>query len=180
MTGLAAILAGLALDFGAPMVVNILKGQFGDTTGNLAESVIEMIANETGINAEDLPEFAKESPGEFGKAVQQVESMAPEFVALYAAGLQGQFILAQAEQKKGGMASAWRWGWMYLLGFFWLWTLIIVPLVNAIVKSAIEVPPFEILLTLTGWFIALYMGGHTIKELGKNAIDAVKSWKAGS
>lgn len=180
MTGLAAILAGMALDFGAPMVVNILRGKFGDVTGNLAESVIDTIANEAGVKVDDLSDFARDNPELIGTAIQRAEALTPEMVSLYSAGLQGQFLLAQAEQKKGGLASAWRWGWMYLLGFFWLWTLIIVPLVNAIVKSTIDVPPLDILLTLTSWFIALYMGGHTLKELGKNAIDAVKSWKAGS
>ena len=33
------------------------------------------------------------------------------------------------------------------------------------------------LMTLTGWFISLYMGGHTVKEIGRQAVEAVKTWR---
>ena len=37
----------------------------------------------------------------------------------------------------------------------------------------IEMVDLATLMTLTSWFMALYMGGHTVKDLGKNVIDAV-------
>jgi hypothetical protein len=37
----------------------------------------------------------------------------------------------------------------------------------------IEMVDLATLMTLTSWFMALYMGGHTVKDLGRNVIDAV-------
>lgn len=178
MSAIVTILTSIALKVGAPIIVNILKNKFGDTTGTLAGQVIEAVAKQAGVRVDELPEYAEKNPTELASAIVAVEEMTPELIALYSTGLQGQFSLALAEQKEGGLASAWRWGWMYLLGLMWVWALMIVPLVNSIATSNIKPPPPEILLTLTGWFISLYMGGHTLKELGKNAIDAVKSWKS--
>ncbi|MBX8828080.1 hypothetical protein HBA93_20970, partial [Ochrobactrum sp. SFR4] len=86
-------------------------------------------------------------------------------IALWSQGLTGQFALLEAETKQGGWVSAWRWGWMYLLGFFWIWRIVLLPIVNASFGSSIETIDLAVLLTLTAWFISLYMGGHTVKEL---------------
>lgn len=57
---------------------------------------------------------------------------------------------------------------MYLLGFLWLWNLVILHVANAAWKIAL--PPLDTanLLALTGLFLSLYMGGHTVlRALGK-------------
>ncbi len=92
------------------------------------------------------------------------------------AGLAGQFALLQAEQAEGFWQSAWRWGWMYLLAFFWTCAFLLFPIVRLF---GFDLDPIDTatLGTLTGWFISLYMGGHTVKELGKQAVEAVKTWR---
>ncbi len=110
-------------------------------------------------------------------AVLGVEMSAPELIALYQAGLAGQFALLQAEQAEGFWQSAWRWGWMYLLAFFWTCAFLLFPLCRLF---GFDLDPIDTatLGTLTGWFISLYMGGHTVKELGKQAVEAVKTWRS--
>ena len=103
--------------------------------------------------------------------------MAPELIQLWQAGLAGQFALLQAEQREAWYQSAWRWGWMYLLAVFWIWRIMIVPVLNHGAATPIEAIDLAVLLTLTTWFISLYMGGHTIKALGESAINAVRNWK---
>lgn len=174
MSVLGSVLAGVAAKVGAPLVKQILERKLGAAGGELAGSVIEMVAEKVGVPVEALPD---QSPDILGAAVQEVEREAPEMIALWSQGLTGQFALLEAETKQGGWASAWRWGWMYLLGFFWIWRIVLLPIVNAAFGSSIETIDLAVLLTLTAWFISLYMGGHTVKELGKNVIDAVKTWK---
>ena len=67
---------------------------------------------------------------------------------------------------------------MYLLGLFWIFYLLIFPIVEASTGMPIQRVDIAILMTLTTWFISLYMGGHTIKSLGESAINAVRTWKA--
>ncbi len=60
---------------------------------------------------------------------------------------------------------------------FGIWRSRIGPIVNQRIGAgsgaAIDMVDLATLLTLTSWFMALYMGGHTIKDFGKNVIDAV-------
>lgn len=179
---LTSILVGMAVDVGAPLVRDILSKKFGPASGQMAEALIKSVATSAGVTVEALPELAASSPSVLKKAVLQAEAMAPELIALYTAGLEGQFKLLAAESAEGPLQSGWRWGWMYLLGVFWTFYVLVFPILNAVLQAIgsavrIEVLEAAILLTLTSWFIALYMGGHTLKELGKSAIDAARTWK---
>lgn len=181
---LTSILVGMAVDVGAPLVRDILSQKFGPQSGQMAEAVIKSVATSAGVPVEALPDLAAKSPAVVKEAVLQAEAMAPELIALYAAGLEGQFKMLSQETIEGPLQSGWRWGWMYLLGVFWTFYILIFPIVNALPQALgseirVEVLEASILLTLTSWFIALYMGGHTLKELGKNAIDAVRTWREG-
>ncbi|PWV97725.1 hypothetical protein DFR52_106250 [Hoeflea marina] len=174
MSALAAILAGIAAEVGAPLIRKILEPKIGAAGGALAETVIKTIAEKAGVEPETLPEI---EPSELEKAVRETEAEAPELIALYAAGLEGQFKLLASETREGFWPSAWRYGWMYLLAIFWIWRILIGPIVNQQIISGggalIDMIDLATLLTLTSWFMALYMGGHTIKDFGKNVIDAV-------
>lgn len=181
---LSSILIGMAADVGAPLVKQILEQKFGAGTGQLAEAVIKSVATQAGTTPAGLPNLVATAPEVVREAVVFTESIAPELVGLYMRGLEGQFALLQAETAEGPLQSGWRWGWMYLLAVFWALYLVIFPVFNAVFTGIgssvqIEVLDASILLTLTSWFIALYMGGHTVKELGKTALDAVRSWKIG-
>jgi len=174
MSVLAGILAGIAAEIGAPLVRKILEPKIGATGGALAETVIKTIAGKAGVEPSELPDL---EPAILEEAVRTTEAEAPELIALYAAGLEGQFALLQTETKEGFWQSFWRYGWMYLLAVFWVWRIIAAPIVNQRLGSGggmmIEMIDVATLMTLTSWFMALYMGGHTVKDLGKNVIEAV-------
>lgn len=174
MSALTAIIAGAAAKVGADLVGKAVGGIFGPTGGQLAESVVTSVAVKLGVEPEAI---ASVPADRLETAVQSVEAEMPERIALWAKGLDGQFALLATEQKEGSWQSGWRWGWMYLLGLFWTCYILIFPLLAALGLS-IERVDAAILLTLTTWFISLYMGGHTVKALGDSAINAVKSWRS--
>ena len=169
-----AVILGMAAKVGAPIVKSIIEKKVGGVTGDLAGTVIDAVAAKVGVPADEL---ATAPVSKIETAVKEVEAEAPEMLAVWEAGLAGQFALLQAETAEGFWQSAWRWGWMYLLAFFWLCAFLLFPVVKTfgVAIDAIELPA---LTTLTGWFISLYMGGHTIKEVGKQAVEAVRTWRA--
>ncbi len=174
MTPILAIIVAAAAKAGAPLVKAIVEKHAGPLAGTLAGSVIDQVATRVGVPAEEL---AQADPDVVEWAVRSVEAVTPEMIALWQSGLSGQFALLQAEQKEGFWQSAWRWGWMYLLAFLWICAFLLFPLLRAFGFFIEPIDPAQ-LLTLTGWFISLYMGGHTVKELGKQAVDAVKTWRS--
>ena len=166
-------LAEVAGKIGAPVIKSILTGSLGPVGGELAGQVIDRIAAKVGQPPDDII-LAPEN--EIHDAIRQVEAETPELLALWQRGVEGQHALLLAETREGFWQSFWRWGWMYLLAFFWLWRIVILPVTNRLIPPpAIEAIDLAILMTLTSWFIALYMGGDTLKELGKNAADALKT-----
>lgn len=174
MSLITGAIAAAAARVGAKVIGQIVSGFFGERGGALAETVVSTVAESLGVEPEQIPNVA---PADLDKAVVAAETMSPELIALWAQGLQGQFALLQAEQKEGPWQSGWRWGWMYLLALFWTFYAIIFPVMDAAGLKVVGIP-LSALLTLTTWFISLYMGGHTVKALGESAIAAVKSWRA--
>jgi hypothetical protein len=73
--------------------------------------------------------------------------------------------LMLAELEKG---DTWTWSWrpatVWLVGFFWLWSLVLAPLVNAAIGAAIPIFSLE-LATLTAVYMGLYLDfqGHRIR-----------------
>ncbi|MFH1796283.1 MAG: hypothetical protein ABIF45_17475 [Pseudomonadota bacterium] len=171
--GLEAILIAAATRIGAPIVKSILQNKIGGKAGEIGGAVIDAIAGKAGVAPEELPDLP---PKKLDEAVAATEAEAPEMIALWARGLEGQFALLQAEQKEAWYQSAWRWGWMYLLAVFWTFYILVFPIM-ASAGFVVERVEASILLTLTTWFISLYMGGHTVKALGESAINAVRSWR---
>ena len=178
MSAIATIIATAAARVGAGMVQNVIQhhigGRGGQIAGELAESVIDTVARKAGVEPSALPDL---EPDILDDAIRQTETAMPELIALWQEGLKSQFALLQAETKQGGLASFWRYGWMYLLAVFWIWRIVVLPIVNSWLAIPIEAVDFAVLLTLTSWFMALYMGGHTVKSLGKSAIEAARGWR---
>ena len=165
---------------GAPIAASLLRS-YGGKGGEAAGWLIEQLANSIGVepDPEKIATEIRNNPTSAETIVATEQARGAEWVGVFQAGLANQAAVFAAESRRGGLASAWRPGWMYFLGFLWAWALVLVPLVNAWLGSAIPGIDLGILLTLTSWFIALYMGGHTVKELGKNALDAVRAMKEG-
>jgi hypothetical protein len=174
MGGLATILIGIAAEVGAPLIKSVLEKRIGPIGGELADTVIKTVAEKAGVEPIELEAL---KPAELKDAVLATEADMPELIELYTRGLEGQFALLQTETREGFWQSFWRYGWMYLLAIFWIWRIIIAPIVNQRLGSGggvvIEMVDLATLMTLTSWFMALYMGGHTVKDLGRNVIDAV-------
>jgi hypothetical protein len=174
-----SIIAGIAAKVGAELVGRAVGDRFGRSGGQLAETVIDTVAGKLGVPREAIGEAEPEA---IERAVRATEREMPMMLELWSKGLDHQFQLLQAETAEGFWQSAWRWGWMYLLALLWIWRMVVGPYVNAWLAARGAVVPelvdYAILLTLTTWFISLYMGGHTVKALGESAISAVKSWKS--
>ncbi|MGP9788931.1 hypothetical protein [Roseinatronobacter sp. NSM] len=159
----AAILA-VASQIGAPLIRQVLSSRIGAQNTELATSVVEAVAKRAGVALPDLDRFADENPPRMIDAVRATEAMMPEMVALYAQGLEGQFALLQAEQKGHWLGWAWRPFMMWLLAFLWLWNIVALHVANAIWKIALPPTDSATLLGLTSVYMALYMGGHTLKD----------------
>lgn len=154
-----------------PVIRRLLEDALGGSNVKLATSVIGMIANEAGVSVDVLGEFAKAEPDVVAAAIEAVEPMVPEMIALYSQGLEYQLAALQAEEGEPLWFRAWRPGMMYLLGFLWIWNAVLLHVANAVWKIAL--PPMSVvdLLALTGILAGLYMGGHTVK-------DVVAKWAA--
>lgn len=158
-------LAAIALQAGMPIVESILNRRLGDAGGALASEVIRAVAGRAGVPVESVNELVETNPGRAIDALREVERAAPEMLAVYDRDQQLQMAALMAEQGEPSWMKAWRPGWMYLLGFLWLWNLVLLHLVNAVMKWALPPLPTTDLLALTGMFLALYMGGHTVLRL---------------
>lgn len=159
----AAILS-IAGQIGAPLIRQVLSSRIGARNTELATSVIDAVARRAGVSVGDLDQLAEADPPRVVDAVRETEAMMPEMVALYAQGLEGQFALLQAETKGPWWGWAWRPFMMWLLAFLWLWNIVILHLANAIWKIALPPTDAATLLGLTSVYMALYMGGHTLKD----------------
>lgn len=69
---------------------------------------------------------------------------------------------------------------MYFLGAVWFLRLMVVPPVDAFAGTELaEAMDLSAMLSLTSWFLGLYMGGHTLKTLGEAAVEAVRVAREG-
>lgn len=158
-------LIALATEIGAPLVKKILARQIGGTGGELAGQVIDQIAAGAGIAPDKLDQAAATDRDALAPVISKVEQAAPEMIALYAAGLEGQFELARIEASSDHwFAWAWRPAGMWGLGFLWIWNLVILHVANAIWKIALPQTDPATLIQLSALYMGLYMGGHTLKD----------------
>jgi len=178
MDGLSGILLGL----GGKALAGIIAKRFGDDMGELAKAALEALGQAFGVAPE---------PVAIEKKITEVQAADPqqaEGLVRWAEGAIAQQLLAEAELwkaandsqrmtnellsaqiKEGGAAGAWLWVWQWVLMAFWGWSLVAVHLVNAGLRllggAPVPAPDLTILMTLTGAYLALHMGGHTVLEL---------------
>lgn len=151
---MSIVLAGMALKAGMPVIEKLLTRKLGDAKGKLAAEVLGRIAGEARVEPHQLDELAAAEPGKILDAMRKVNAQAPDVLAIYA-----------ALQAEGGWKSAWRPAGMYMLGFLWIWNVVLLHVANAVWKTALPPVPFEQLIQLSGLYMALYMGGHTVKDI---------------
>ncbi|WP_299370460.1 hypothetical protein [uncultured Tateyamaria sp.] len=166
---MSAALLSLATQIGAPIVSRVLANKIGPAGAALAGEVLQAVAQRAGVAPDELDAVADATPDLVVGAIREVEQIAPGMVALHTLLAEEQFKLQHAElNKEHWIAWAWRPLWMMLLGLLWVWTLIVAHLLNAVWKWALPTDAAT-LMALTGLFLTLYMGGHTVK-------DAISKW----
>jgi hypothetical protein len=161
-----SVLVSLAVQAGLPLVEKILTRKLGPQNGALASDVIRAVASRAGAAPEELETLATTTPGRVIEAMRAVESGdAADKVALYVAETEARLAMFAAEQDGPVWVSAWRPAGMYLLGFLWLWNIVLLHVANAIWKIALPPVGFDVLVQISGLYMGLYMGGHTVKDL---------------
>lgn len=175
-----ALLIPIAAKLGLPILKRILAKHGGETGGVIADVIGDLAE---GLSVAPTPEAVADAyaddPKKAGEAIVAVEDANGEkWLSLMEQGLRGQFDLLMAEQSQGGWTANWRPGGMYLIGFLWAWTFVLLPVANAALKASIVAPDLSVLSWLTGLFMSLYMGGHTIKDIADKAREAVLGRKA--
>jgi hypothetical protein len=171
---LAPILIGVATKVGAPVVKSILENYVGGAAGDIGGKIIDAIAGTAGVKPEELPDLPE---AELEAAVRTVEAESPELLIQWNIQQKQTHDLFRAEMDKGPFWSwAWRPGGMYLIGLFWVLYVIVYPLLNLFLRlwgssAALEtMVDVATLLAISGGFISLYMGGHTV-------LRGIKDWK---
>jgi hypothetical protein len=160
-----SVLAGLAAQAGIKMVDKVLSKRLGDDAGALAADVLAHIAERAGVTPPELEALAETEPGRVIEAMRQTEPVVPELLA-HEVEMFG--LRLAAEETEPYWMRAWRPGMMYLIGFLWLWNITLLHVANAVWKVALPPAPWDVLMTLTGTYAALYMGGHTVlRAIGK-------------
>ena len=164
MGALASILLGAAGDLAVPIIKKILGDKLGGAGGEIAGRVIDAIAERAGVSPDALPSLPAD---DLRDAIVATEREAADILVQHVESQRLMNEALKAEFDKGGPAWTWAWrpGWMWLLAFVWLYALILRPLANAAFGAAIEAVDLTILMTLTGVFTGLYMGGHTAKSI---------------
>ena len=162
---MSLILAEMALKAGFPFVEKLLSKKLGDANGQLVTQVIGAIATRAGVAPDQLDALATDTPGRVIDAMRQVEDATPDMLAAYDRDMQLQLAALAAEQDDPVWMRAWRPLGMYLIGTLWIWNSILLHIANAIWKIALPAMPFADLIQLSGLYMGLYMGGHTIKDV---------------
>lgn len=161
-----SILISAAGRVGAPLIKSILERTLGGTAGEIGGAIVDVIAGRLGVAPDEL---SKQNADQIDQAVRDTEATAPDLVLQWAVKQQELSNQLQlAEMNKAGEPTwtwAWRPAWMWFLAFLFLFRLVAVPIVDAATGSDIAGKvDISALLTLTTWFIGLYMGGHTVKS----------------
>ena len=165
-------LAGVLTKAGAPFLKKILEGSLPQPWNQAAGPLVDVLAERLGAEAptaEAIVHRYEANPNVAGAVIQEVEADPSVILA----GVEQQKAtneLLLAEMKE----PLWTWAWrplgMYGLGFLWLWSIVFLHALNAIFKIALPQPDLWLLLQLSGIYMGLYMGGHTVKDgIGKFA-----------
>lgn len=162
---LASILIDVAARVGAPIVKSLLEKHVGGTAGEIGGMVIDAIAGKAGVTPDELQ---NQDPKTIENAVRDVEAAAPDLIVAWNVQQQQAIELMRAEMdsSRSWWMWAWRPAWMWFLGFLFLFRLVLMPVTDAILGSSIAATvDLSTMMTLTAWFMGLYMGGHTVKDL---------------
>jgi hypothetical protein len=169
-------LSSVLTTVGAPFLKKIIEGSLPAPWNGVAGTAVDVLAERLGA-PEATPEAIvaryEANPGVAGAIIQEVESDPSVILAGVEQQKQTNTLLL-AEMKE----PLWTWAWrplgMYGLGFLWLWSIVILHLLNAVLKWALPPTDLWLLLQLSAAYMTLYMGGHTLKDF------VAKKWGSAS
>jgi hypothetical protein len=142
----------------------------GGRAAELGGAVIDAVARQAGVPPAALPDLP---PERLDAAVVAVERD-PGMVALWARDADARAALLAAEQRESWLAWGWRPAWMWLLALLWTVRLLVAPIADAVWGLGLSAGmDAGVMMTLTGSYLALYMGGHTIKEVAGKALETL-------
>jgi|GEM_PF-551936 len=194
MEGLAGILLSLGGPVLAHALGRRFGGEIGDLAQDALNALGQAFGVEPKEDkvTEAIEHARQAGPGQAEARIKVAEAdMAKVFLAqaeLQRAGNEQQKMtneLLQATAGDGGwFASAWLYVWQWVLMAFWAWAILIAPVCNAALRifatqtstdlitgqltvaaPAVATVDMTVLLTLTGLYLGLHMGGHTVLEL---------------
>ncbi|MGO1164051.1 hypothetical protein ACTOV4_19240 [Brucella sp. C7-11G] len=152
-----------AMRTGSGIIKDIISAQLGPTIGDLAGTVVDTIANSLGIDPVAIPSLPAD---EIDAAVTMADND-KEIVQLYVEQqkLTNSLLLTEMNKSESLWTWAWRPAWMWFLMLAWLYALMAAPIVGGMTGVSFAIPDLSVLVSLTITFLALYMGGHTVKDI---------------
>jgi len=150
-----------AVRTGSSIVKDIVSSQLGPTIGGLTGTLVDTIAASLGVAPEEIPSAPQK---DIDVAVAYAEE-SPEILKRYVEQqrLTNDLLKAEMDKSESTWTWAWRPAWMWFLMFVWFCALIAFPLVSGATGADIAIPDLGVVGNLTMIFLALYMGGHTVK-----------------
>lgn len=175
-------LENILLQIGAPILAKVIGQRFGKDAADIAQVGIEALAESFGVepSREALEAAIKPNQTTSVTKVREAEAKMPDLLLAEAekmrAGNEQQQLTNELLREAMGKGPLWTWAWLYVwqyvLMFLWFWTLIGVHLANAGMRLlegastvAMPAPAVPDMLALTGLYLGLHMGGHTVLEL---------------
>jgi len=174
----------ILLNLGAPILAKVIGQRFGQDAEAIAQIGIDALAKSFGME----PAIATREQVEV--AIGNGTSQTVRNKVAAAEATMPDLLLAQAELQRAhndqqkqsnelllaamNKGPLWTWAWLYVWQYFlmfaWAWTLVLVHLANAGMRLAglaepLPAPEVGDLLALTGAYLSLHMGGHTVLEL---------------
>lgn len=177
------MLETILLDLGGKALSKAIGKKFGPELGDLAGSAIKALADAFGVAPEPtaianrIEEVKAADPGKAQSAVLYAEATFADELAAKAEVMRQ----ANAQQKmtnellmsQKGWRADWLPAWQWFLMAAWAWRIFVSPIINAVLRVVtgnldavyIDLIDVAIMVTLTGLFLSLHMGGHTVLEL---------------
>jgi len=165
------ILVDIAARHGLPRLRAILGqelGAPGQVVSDVAESVLKSVAAEAGVPVDRLPNVPEQDLVAAATVVEDKPEVIEAYVKLQHET--NRLLLAPLEAGKPTWTWAWLAAWQWFLMGLWAYTWVLVPVLNASLRAAIPTPNISDLANLTLAYLALHMGGHTVKDF------AAKRW----
>lgn len=161
-------LVGVLLTAGAPILARLVEDRVGGLVGKAGGRVIEALASGLGVEPlEDvIAHRADLDPHEFELVAQSVqEEHKPEWLAyLTLATAERNEMLEREDARESWFSWAWRPALSWLLMLLIVNEAMTMPVLRAL-GSNIEMVGWENIIAVSGIWLVIYGGGHTVKSV---------------